>query len=67
MTNPFEDEAARYLVLVNHEDRYSLWPADITVPDGWRRVFGEADRSACLHYVDRNFTVVQQPAQHGTE
>ena len=26
MTNPFEDPEAEYLVLVNHEGRFSLWP-----------------------------------------
>ncbi|MGW7354929.1 MbtH family protein [Streptomyces sp. Z26] len=58
MANPFEDESARYLVLVNHEDRYSLWPAALAVPAGWRVALGETDRAACLAYVDRHFTVV---------
>ncbi len=31
-TNPFEDENADYLVLVNDEDQHSLWPADLEVP-----------------------------------
>ena len=25
-----------WLVLVNHEEQYSLWPAHRPVPDGWR-------------------------------
>ena len=27
-TNPFEDPDATYLVLVNHEGQYSLWPTE---------------------------------------
>ncbi|MFD0270307.1 MbtH family protein [Streptomyces sp. NPDC127106] len=35
MTNPFEDAEATYLVLVNHEGQYSLWPSFAEVPAGW--------------------------------
>jgi MbtH protein len=34
MTNPFEDDKANYLVLVNEEGPQSLWPAFIDVPAG---------------------------------
>ena len=44
MINPFEDPDRSYLVLVNGEGQYSLWPAFITVPAGWETVFGEAGR-----------------------
>lgn len=56
MTNPFENADDRYLVLVNSEDQHSLWPAALAVPDGWRRVFGEQSREACLAYVEANWT-----------
>ncbi|HEX3782057.1 MAG TPA: MbtH family protein [Pseudonocardiaceae bacterium] len=56
MTNPFEDEDANYLVLVNHEGQHSLWPVFVEVPDGWRKVFGEASRQDCLGYVEENWT-----------
>ena len=36
MTNPFEDPDGTYLVLINDESQYSLWPAFIEVPAGWR-------------------------------
>jgi MbtH protein len=52
MTNPFEDAGADYLVLVNDEDQYSLWPEFATVPDGWAVVHGPADRAACVDYID---------------
>lgn len=56
MTNPFEDADGRYLVLVNDEDQHSLWPAFAAVPAGWRTVFGEDTREACLAYVETNWT-----------
>lgn len=56
MTNPFDDEDASYVVLVNDEGQHSLWPTFVDVPAGWTVVFGEADRAACLRYVEENWT-----------
>ena len=47
-TNPFDDEDGRFFVLVNDEDQHSLWPTFSEVPQGWRVVFGEDTRAACL-------------------
>ena len=56
MTNPFEDENAKYLVLKNHEFQYSLWPAFIDVPAGWAVVHNSDTREACLDFVNANWT-----------
>jgi MbtH protein len=56
MTNPFEDSAGRFLVLVNDEEQHSLWPSFVDVPAGWRQVFGEDTREACLAYVEAAWT-----------
>jgi MbtH protein len=56
MTNPFEDESGKYLVLKNEEDQYSLWPAYITVPVGWRVAHQTDSRQACLEYINQNWT-----------
>jgi uncharacterized protein YbdZ (MbtH family) len=55
-TNPFDDENGRFHIVVNDEDQHSLWPAFAGVPEGWRVVFGEASRSECLEYVEKNWT-----------
>ncbi|MEK8073325.1 MbtH family protein [Rhodococcoides navarretei] len=55
-TNPFDDEDGRFFVLVNDEDQHSLWPTFSEVPKGWRVVFGEDTRAACLEYVEKNWT-----------
>ncbi|MFD4633070.1 MbtH family protein [Streptomyces sp. NPDC058284] len=56
MSNPFDNEDGRFFVLTNEEGQHSLWPAFADVPAGWTVVFGEADRAACLEYVDTNWT-----------
>jgi MbtH protein len=55
-TNPFEDPQGRFLVLVNDEDQHSLWPSFAEVPAGWRAVFGDDTREACLAYVESHWT-----------
>ena len=55
-TNPFDDEDGRFYVLVNDEDQHSLWPTFAEVPAGWRVVFGEESRAACVEYVEKNWT-----------
>jgi MbtH protein len=54
--NPFDDPDGAFLVLVNVEEQHSLWPARITVPAGWRIVYGEDGRQACLDYIERHWT-----------
>jgi MbtH protein len=55
-TNPFEDEEARYLVLINDEGQHSLWPVFADVPEGWEIIFGEEGRQECLDFIEKNWT-----------
>jgi glycopeptidolipid biosynthesis protein len=57
--NPFDDESANFLVLANDEEQHSLWPAFADVPAGWRVVLGDADRAACLDYVERHWSDIR--------
>jgi uncharacterized protein YbdZ (MbtH family) len=50
---------ASFLVLVNDEEQHSLWPTFSDVPAGWRVVYGEADRAACLDYIEQNWTDIR--------
>ena len=56
MTNPFEDENGQYLVLVNHEAQYSLWPSFREVPAGWNVVVSARSRQECLAWIESNWT-----------
>lgn len=55
-TNPFDDTDGTFYVLVNDEEQHSLWPTFADIPAGWRVVFGGEVRSACLEYVEREWT-----------
>ncbi|MGC4946074.1 MbtH family protein [Streptomyces sp. DT224] len=56
VTNPFEDDEARFLVLVNGAGQHSLWPAFADVPDGWIVARPEETRQVCLEYIDKVWT-----------
>lgn len=56
MANPFDDPDGTFLVLVNHEDQHSLWPAWADVPAGWTVAHGPDTRDACLEFVNRSWT-----------
>ena len=52
MYNPFEQADRDYLVLLNDESQYSLWPAAISIPAGWETVFGPAPKTDCQDYIE---------------
>ncbi|MFG2172865.1 MbtH family protein [Streptomyces niveus] len=54
--NPFEDPDGVYLVLINDEAQYSLWPAFAEVPEGWTVALPETDRQQALDYINTNWT-----------
>jgi MbtH protein len=56
VTNPFDDSNARFLVLVNHEGQYSLWPDFAAVPPGWNTVLGPEARQTCLDHIEQHWT-----------
>ena len=56
MTNPFEDENGVFHVLVNDEGQHSLWPGFVPVPQGWKIVHESDTRTACLDYINKNWT-----------
>jgi MbtH protein len=51
-----EEDTREYVVLVNCEEQYSLWLADLEVPKGWREVFARNNKKACLEYVKEVWT-----------
>lgn len=56
MSNPFEDEDGKYVVLMNAEGQHSLFPEFAGIPVGWRLVFSGGSRQACLDYINENWT-----------
>ncbi|WP_405749612.1 MbtH family NRPS accessory protein [Streptomyces sp. NBC_01411] len=54
--NPFDDPEAGYLVLVNDEGQFSLWPDFAEVPAGWKITRPAADRASCVEFINENWT-----------
>lgn len=57
--NPFDDPEGTFLVLVNDERQYSLWPSFADVPAGWGVALAATDRQSALAYVDEHWTDMQ--------
>lgn len=51
-----EEDTREYVVLVNIEEQYSLWLADLEIPKGWKEVFPRNNKKACLEYVKEVWT-----------
>lgn len=47
------DSAEVFLVVVNDEERHSIWPADRPPPAGWRRLEARGTREECLDFINR--------------
>ena len=62
MSDEYDDEEDQeieklpHIVLINHEEQYSLWRADLDIPDGWRQVWGPDSQEACMSWVDEVWT-----------
>jgi MbtH protein len=50
-----EDETI-YKVVVNHEEQYSIWPADRENPLGWRNAGESGSKAECLTYIKAVWT-----------
>lgn len=45
-----------FTVVVNHEEQYSVWPADREIPPGWSSVGPPRTREECLDYIEEVWT-----------
>ncbi|MCP2168581.1 MbtH family protein [Goodfellowiella coeruleoviolacea] len=43
-------------VVVNHEEQYSIWPADREPPAGWTPVGVTGTEDECLDWIERTWT-----------
>lgn len=55
-SNPFDTPDSSFLVLVNEDEQYSLWPADFPVPSGWTTALLAGTRDDALRWVEENWT-----------
>jgi MbtH protein len=45
-----------YKVVVNHEEQYSIWPAERENPLGWRDAGKSGPKAECLAYIKEVWT-----------
>ena len=50
------EDTTIYNVVVNHEEQYSIWPADRDMPLGWRAVGKQGLKQECLDYIEEVWT-----------
>ncbi len=53
------EDAARYRVVVNHEEQHSIWPADRPAPAGWRDEGTSGTRAECLRRIEDVWTDIR--------
>ena len=45
-----------FVVVINDEEQYSIWPAAKDMPRGWRQIGDSRSREACLTYIEEHWT-----------
>lgn len=51
-----KEDLVQYKVVMNHEEQYSIWPAEREAPAGWREVGTSGTKEACLEYIKTVWT-----------
>jgi MbtH protein len=44
-----------FVVVVNHEEQYSIWPEYKAIPAGWNPVGEAGPKQACLDYINETW------------
>lgn len=50
------DDTTTYRVVVNHEEQYSIWPADRENALGWRDAGKSGTKAECLAHIEEVWT-----------
>lgn len=50
------EDTVVYKVVVNHEEQYSIWPADRENPLGWNDAGKVGPKEECLEYIKQVWT-----------
>jgi MbtH protein len=56
MSNEQQQELFTYKVVLNHEEQYSIWPAERENPAGWRDAGKSGSKEECLAYIKEVWT-----------
>ena len=56
MYNDEKEDTTIYKVVLNHEEQYSIWPADMPNPLGWNDAGKSGLKAECLAFVKEVWT-----------
>ncbi len=56
MSTSEPEDRTTYKVVMNHEEQYSIWPADRENPLGWTDVGKSGSKDECLAYIKEVWT-----------
>ncbi|MFQ5794229.1 MAG: MbtH family protein [Candidatus Bipolaricaulia bacterium] len=56
MNSDEKEDRTIYKVVVNHEEQYSIWPADRENPPGWTDAGKRGSKTECLAYIKEVWT-----------
>lgn len=51
MNRDEQEDTTVYKVVVNHEEKYSIWPADRETAPGWKDVGKTGSKQECMVYI----------------
>lgn len=52
----FDRDDITFIVVVNHEEQYSIWPEFKEIPAGWRAEGKVGTRQECLDHIETVWT-----------
>ncbi len=55
-------DTSLYKVVVNHEEQYSIWPADRENAVGWNDAGKRGSKADCLDWIEENWSVERTPS-----
>lgn len=56
MNRDDQQDSTIYKVVVNHEEQYSVWPADRENPSGWTEAGKRGSKAECLAFIKQTWT-----------
>jgi MbtH protein len=56
MSRNEQEDTTAYQVVMNHEEQYSIWPADRENAPGWTNAGKSGSRAECLAYIKEVWT-----------
>ncbi|SFL37700.1 MbtH protein [Gracilibacillus orientalis] len=49
------NELLEFIVVVNNEEQYSIWPINREIPVGWKSASFTGNKADCLDYIEEQW------------